>query len=116
MIPLPTNPPDFIPTGRITQEWHDQMAIGQDFLLPKEIKLAEWIVCAQDTAFAWTDEGRGGFDPEYFAPIEIPHISHIPWVLRQGPILHGILNEVTKIIKNKWRSGVYEPSSSSYNS
>ena len=116
MIPLPTNPPDFIPTGRITQERHDQMAIGQDFLLPKEIKLAEWIVCAQDTAFAWTDEGRGGFDPEYFAPIEIPHISHIPWVLRQGPILHGILNEVTKIIKNKWRSGVYEPSSSSYNS
>ena len=73
-------------------------------------------LCAHDTAFAWTDEEQGAFDPEYFAPIEIPHISHVPWVLRQGPIPRGILNKVTEIIENKWRSGVYEPSSSSYNS
>ena len=73
-------------------------------------------LCAHDTAFAWTDEEQGAFDPEYFAPIEIPHISHVPWVLRQGPIPRGILDKVTEIIENKWRSGVYEPSSSSYNS
>jgi hypothetical protein len=116
LVPLPTHPPEFVPTGRITLERRNQMAIGKDFLLPEEIKLAEWIVCAHDTAFAWTDDERGAFDPEYFAPIEIPHIAHIPWVLRQGPIPRGILDEVTKIIENKWRSGVYEPSSSSYNS
>ena len=37
-------------------------------------------------------------------------------MLRQGPIPHGILTEVTKIIEDKWKSGVYKPSSSSYNS
>ena len=50
------------------------------------------------------------------SPFLDPHISHFPWVLQQGPIPHGILNEVTKIIEDKWKSGVYEPSSSSYNS
>ena len=116
MLPLPTNPPNFAPTSCITRERCNQMEIGKNFLLPEEIKLVEWIICAHDTAFAWTDEERGAFDPEYFAPIEIPHISHVPWVLRQGPIPRRSLNKVTEIIKNKWRSGVYEPSSSSYNS
>ena len=116
MRPLPVRPPEFVPTGRLTQERRDQMDIGKDLLWPEEIKLAEWIVCEHNKAFAWTDEERGSFDPEYFAPIEIPHISHIPWVLRQGPIPRGILTEVIKIIENKWKSGVYEPSSSSYNS
>lgn len=116
MPPLPVHPPNFVPTGRFTQERRDQMALGKDLLLPEEIKLAEWIICTHNQAFAWTDSERGSFDPEYFAPIEVPHISHVPWVLRQGPIPRGILKEVTRIIEEKWRSGVYEPSSSSYNS
>ena len=116
LVPLPTHPPPFTPTGRITRDRREQMPIDRGFLLPEEVKLVEWIVCEHESAFAWTDEERGAFDPEYFAPIEIPHIAHIPWVLRQGPIPRGILDDVTKIIENKWRSGVYEPSSSSYNS
>ena len=116
MLPLPTHPPDFVPTGHISRERRDKMSLGDNFLWPEEIKLVEWIICAHDKAFAWTDDERGAFDPKYFAPIEIPHIAHIPWVLRQGPIPRGILDEVTKIIENKWKSGVYEPSSSSYNS
>ena len=113
---LPTHPPEFSPTGRFTQERRNAMDLGKDFLTPEEVKIAEWIVCTHNSAFAWTDEERGSFDPQYFAPIEIPHISHVPWVLRQGPIPRGILSEVIKIIEDKWRSGVYEPSSSSYNS
>jgi hypothetical protein len=116
MPPLPSRPPDFVPTGRFTLERRNKMPLGREFLWPEEVKLAEWIVCTHNTAFAWTDDERGSFDPKYFAPIEIPHISHIPWVLRQGPIPRGILDEVTEIIKSKWKSGVYEPSSSSYNS
>lgn len=92
------------------------MAIGKDFLLPEEIKLAERIVCQNHKAFAWTDSERGSFDPQYFSPIEIPHISHTAWVYRQGPIPRGILDQVNKVTEEKWRSGVYEPSSSSYNS
>jgi hypothetical protein len=99
MPALPPRPPDFVPTGRFTLERRNQMPLGREFLWPEEVKLAEWIVCVHNTAFAWTDDERGSFDPKYFAPIEIPHISHIPWVLRQGPIPRGILDEVTKIIK-----------------
>ena len=116
MEPLPTQPPDFSPTGRFTEERREKMDLGKGLLLPEEVKLAEWIVCQHNTAFAWTDRERGSFNPTYFDPIEIPHIAHIPWVLRQGPIPRGILTEVTKIIEEKWRSGVYEPSASSYNS
>ena len=116
MLPMPVHPPEFTPVGRFTKERRDQMTFGRDLLLPEEVRLAEWIIGANQTAFAWTDEERGTFSPEFFAPIEIPHIEHIPWVLRQGPIPRGILSAVTKIIEEKWKSGVYEPSSSSYNS
>ena len=77
--PLPTHPPEFTPTGRFTQERREQMALGKELLLPEEVKLAEWIVCTHNTAFAWTDDERGSFDPTYFDPIEIPHIAHTPW-------------------------------------
>ena len=116
MLPLPIHPPEFTPSNRFTNERRDKMQLGKGLLLPEEVKLAEWIVSSHESAFAWSDNERGAFDPQYFAPIEIPHISHIPWVLRQGPIPRGILPEVTKIIESKWKSGVYEPSSSSYNS
>jgi hypothetical protein len=116
MPPLPTHPPEYTPVPRFTPERRKQMALGKGLLLPEEVKLAEWIVSTHHMAFAWTDDERGSFDPKYFAPIEIPHIAHTPWVLRQGPIPRGILSEVTQIIENKWQSGVYEPSSSSYNS
>ena len=114
--PMPRRPPEFTPTGRITRERRAQMTIGDGFLLPEEVKLAEWIVCQHESAFAHSDDERGAFDPKYFDPIEVPIISHTPWVHRQGPIPRGILEEVTRIIKDKWQSGVYEPSSSSYNS
>ena len=116
MPPLPPLPPEFTPTGRFTQERLDKVFIGCDFLWPKEVKLAEWIISTHNTTFAWTDEERGSFNPKFFTPIKIPHISYVPWVLRQGPIPCGILNDITKIIESKWKSGVYKPSSSSYNS
>ena len=116
MLPLPIHPPNFVPVGRFTRERRDEMSLGHGLLLPEEIKLAEWIVINNDTAFAWTDDERGSFDPKYFAPIEVPVISHVLWMHRQGPIPRGILSQVTKVIQDKWTSGAYEPSSSSYNS
>jgi hypothetical protein len=116
MPPLPTHPPPFVPTGRFTQERRDKLEVTEDFLWPEEIRLVEWMMCHHNTAFAWTDDERGAFDPEYFDPVEIPYVSHTPWVHRQGPIPRGILDQVVAIIKDKINSGVYEPSSSSYNS
>ena len=55
LLPLPMHPPKFVPTGRITQDHHEAMFVGNDFLTPKEIKLADWILCTHESAFAWND-------------------------------------------------------------
>jgi hypothetical protein len=43
-------------------------------------------------------------------------VEHVPWVLKNIPILPGKYNEIIRIIKDKIASGVYEPSNSSYRS
>ena len=66
LLPLPLTPPTFTPVGRFTCEFCDNMNLGQDLLLPEEIKLAEWIVAQHNSAFAWTDDKRRAFDPQKF--------------------------------------------------
>jgi hypothetical protein len=91
------------------------MKIGSDgFLWPEEVKLVEWLFSYHNDAFTWNDDECGQFNKKYFDPIIILHISHIFWVMKQGPIPPGIINEVMCIMKDKLSSGVYEPSNSSY--
>ena len=65
---------------------------------------------------AWDASERGSFQDDYFNPVIIPTIKHIPWVERNIPILPGIYDEVVQILKEKIRVGVYERSNSSYQS
>ena len=118
MPQLPTNPGDYVPTGRYTQERKEAFdkAHDGDFLWPKERKLLHQFMCLQNEAFAWSDEERGCFKPEFFLPIEFPVIPHTPWVQKNIPIPPGLYNEVCAIIKRKIAAGVYEPSNSSYRS
>lgn len=114
---LPTHPPDFIPGTRYTLERMQAMNINPDgFLWPEEEKLAHHLVKIQELGFAWTEDEKGKFSSEYFDPITIPTIEHIPWAFRNIPIPPGIFQQVTDIIKAKIAAGVYEPSSSSYRS
>jgi hypothetical protein len=64
MLPLPVQPPEFVPTERFTAERRDKMQLGKGLLLPEEVRLAEWIVSTHESAFAWTDDERGSFDPQ----------------------------------------------------
>ncbi|KAF9455762.1 hypothetical protein BDZ94DRAFT_1286034 [Collybia nuda] len=93
------NPPDFIPTGRYTQERMEafEKVHGSDFLLPDEMKIGHHMMCLHNKAFAWEDSERGTFKEEYFPPVEMPVVPHTPW-----------------IIKTKIDAGVYERSNSSY--
>ena len=118
MPKLSTNPPDFIPTGRYTQERKDQFdkVHGEDFLLPEERKLMHHFMMQQSYGFAWDDTERGRFREDFFPPIDIPIIPHRPWVLKNIPIPPGLYPEVCRIIKTKIDAGVYEPSNSSYRS
>ncbi|KAF7783144.1 hypothetical protein Agabi119p4_2520 [Agaricus bisporus var. burnettii] len=118
MPQLPTHPPEFTPKGRYTQERMEKMDAGlePDFLWPEERKLMHNVIREQNEAFAWDDSERGSFKEEYFPPIEIPTIAHVPWVEKNRPIPPVIYDEVCKIIKRKIEAGVYEPSNSSYRS
>ena len=47
----------------------------------------------------------------------IPTVEHVPWVLRNIPILPGIYDKVVEVIKHKIRTGVkFEASNLSYRS
>ena len=118
MPTLLPNPPDFIPTGRYTQERKEQFdeVHKGDFLLPEERKLVHHFMMLQSYGFAWDDSERGSFREDFFPPIDIPVVPHKPWVLKNIPIPPGLYPEICRIIKVKLDAGVYEPSNSSYRS
>ena len=118
MPKLSPNPPDFIPTGRYTQERKEQFdkVHGGDFLLPEERKLVHHFMMLQSYGFAWEDSERGRFREDFFPPVDIPVVPHKPWVLKNIPIPPGLYPEICRIIKVKLDAGVYEPSNSSYRS
>jgi len=118
MPQLNPHPPAFTPTGRYTKERMEKVdAIHEgEFLWPEERRLMHHFMMKNEGAFAWEDDERGRFKPEYFPPVEIPTIGHTPWVQRNIPIPPGIYEEVCEIIRSKISSGVYEPSNSSYRS
>ncbi len=115
---LSTHPPDFHPTGRYTQENHDIIEENHpgDFLWPDERKLMHHFMMLQESGFAWDESQKGKFREDFFPPVTIPVIEHIPWVHKNIPIPPGLYHEVIDILKDKIASGIYEPSSSSYRS
>ena len=114
---LPTHPPEFTPGVRYTQERKDRMPVNKDnFLWPEEEKLVHHLIKVHEQGFAWSEEEKGKFSEEYFEPIVIPTIEHVPWVLKNIPIPRGSYDQVIKIIKDKTQAGVYEASNSSYRS
>ena len=55
LITLPTNPPDFIPGPRFTQECADALDLDPaQWLWPEEVKLVQWMVFNHETTFTWT--------------------------------------------------------------
>ena len=105
---LPVQPPEFTPGTRYTQERKEAMPANVNgFLWPEEEKLVHYLIKVHEAAFAWTEEEKGKFYEDYFKPVVIPTVEHVPWVLRNIPIPPGIYEKVVEIIKNKIRSGVY---------
>ncbi|KAJ3571155.1 hypothetical protein NP233_g3930 [Leucocoprinus birnbaumii] len=117
MPSLPTHPPPFIPSTRYTLERMESTNVNPDnFLWSEEVKLVHHLIKVQEFGFAWTEDEKGKFSSDYFDPVTIPTVEHVPWVLRNIPVPPGIFHQVVDIIKSKIAAGVYEPSSSSYRS
>ena len=114
---LPHHPPNFSPGNRLNQERLDALKLNQDnFLWPEELKLLQHILKLNELGLAWTEEEKGRFRDDYFSPVKIPVIEHIPWAHRNLPIPSGILADVIQIFKDKFAAGVYEHSDASYRS
>src|SRR5882724_7947281 len=114
---LPTYPPDLILSEKFTQERMEKMNINQSgFLWLDEEKLVLFLIKAQEGGIAWDVSEHGNFRKDYFDPVFIPTMEHIPWVEQNIPIPPGIYDEVIKILKEKIWVGVYERSNSAYRS
>lgn len=117
MPELPTRPPEFTPGKRYTEERKQAMKVNEEgFLWPEEEKLVHYLLKAHEDGFAWDESEKGKFKTEYFEPVTIPTVEHVPWVLRNIPIPRGSYDQVIEVIKSKISSGIYEPSNSSYRS
>ena len=118
MPELPTNPAEFTPTGRYTQERKEiiDKAHAENFLWEEERKLMHNFMMLHQDAFTWNDSERGSLRHDFFPPVEIPTVKHEVWVEKSIPIPRGQLEEFCKVIKTKIDAGVYEPSNSSYRS
>jgi hypothetical protein len=115
--PLTPNPPAFTPGTRLTQERLDALNLNRyEFLWPEEIKLLQHVLKISELGLAWTEDEKGRFRDDYFSPVKIPVIEHVPWAHKNIPIPTGILDEVIQILKDKFAAGVYEHSDSSYRS
>ena len=86
------------------------------FLWLEEEKLVLFLIKAQEEVIAWDLTEHGNFRKDYFEPIIIPTVPHMPWVEHNIPIPPRIYDEVVRIIKEKIKIGVYERSNSSYQS
>ena len=86
------------------------------FLWPEEEKFVLFLIKAQEEVIAWDPTKHGNFRKDYFKPIIIPTVPHMPWVECNIPIPPGIYDEVVRIIKEKIKIGIYERSNSSYRS
>ncbi len=112
---LPTCPPDFTPGTQLTWERLDNLNLNRyGFLLPKELKLLQYILQINELRLAWTKAKKGQFCDDYVLPVKIPVIKHVPWIQKNIPIPTGILDQVIQIFQDKFAAGVYEHSDASY--
>jgi hypothetical protein len=114
---LSPHPPDFTPGTRLTRERLDTLGLNQgDFLWPEELKLLHHVLKLNEAGLAWTEAEKGRFRDDYFSPVKIPVVEHVPWAHRNHPIPPGILDDIIQIFRDKFAAGVYEHSDASYRS
>ena len=84
------------------------------FLWPTKCDLLHHFMVLQNEGFTWDDSKRGHFCEDFFPPVEIPIIMHMPWAECNIQIPPGIYDKVCKIIHTKMDAGMYECSNSLY--
>jgi hypothetical protein len=97
MLVLPTHTPDFVPSLQYTQERYEKLQLNPDgFLWPEEEKLVHHLVKEQEECLSWIEEEKGELWQDFFPPVRIPMVLHMPWVYKNIPILPGLHLSMTK--------------------
>ena len=80
MPSLSPHPTDFVPTGRYNEAACDIIDANHpgSFLLPEERKLMHHFMMMFEHGFAWDESQKGSFREDFFPPIKIPVIPHVP--------------------------------------
>ncbi|EJU06440.1 hypothetical protein DACRYDRAFT_44346, partial [Dacryopinax primogenitus] len=113
--PLPDTPLTFIPRKLLTLEQFKELNINKyGFLWPEEEKLVAWVLHTHEKVFTWNKQEMGLFCSDYFDPVRIPMIEHIPWQQKNIPVPPALLPKVLKALQDKLNAGIYEPSQTSY--
>ena len=68
------------------------------FLWLEKIKLVHHLMTLHEKGFAWCEEEKGQLNPEYFLPIEMPVVEHVPWHIPALPIPPGLMDQVVDIV------------------
>ena len=88
--------------------------MDSDFLSKEEQRLLFWVLTQNEQAIAFEDSERGKFRSEYFPDYIMEMVPHIPWQLPPIPIPRAIKTEVEELLRNQFKSGNLERSTSSY--
>ena len=114
---LSMNPPEFVPTSKITQERMDSLGIDNNpDMTMVEKRLLKHLIVLNERSIAFEDNERGTFRRDYFSDYQIPVIEHVPWVDKNIPLPPGHREEIIRILKERIEAGVYEKAQSSYRS
>ena len=74
------------------------------------------VLLSNETALAWTEEEKGGFNEKFIPPHRIPVVEHTPWQDRNIRLPIKTREQVINFLKQKLQTGLYERSQSSYRS
>ena len=114
---LPTNPPEFTPTKKLTAERMEKLQLDKnDYLTKEENKLLKHVLTINERSIAFSEEERGTFRSDYFTDYVMPVMEHEPWKEKNMPLPPGYRDKILKLLKEKIDAGVYEPAQSSYRS
>ncbi|KAI9464760.1 hypothetical protein F5148DRAFT_1285857 [Russula earlei] len=117
LLPLPVIPPTFQPGTYLSQEQLDELHLNKHlFLWPEELKLLQHILKLHESGHTWIEDKKGHFQDDYFSPVKIPIVEHVPWAHRNLPFHSSILGNIIQIFKDKFTTGVCEHFNASYSS
>ncbi|MBW0592609.1 hypothetical protein O181_132324 [Austropuccinia psidii MF-1] len=115
--PLSPNPPPFFETSKVTKERISMINFGPSgWLSEEEINLLKNVILLRQKAIAFCAEERGVLKHSYGKPYTIRVIPHEPWQNKPIPIPKSILPQFIELVREIICTGLYEKSTSSYNS